>query len=160
MRRSHTLCEAEVDRLRNELFVARMAIIGMAPREFQDFLSGFFSCKSRKEAYEWHHKTVQKIVERVQPKLATEMGDVEYNGPRAYCPLCGSSSDNIFQVRGFAYPEGLTRHLKGSFNARHCDVMKAALGLACEAAEEASQGAPTIGLSETPRKRGAPHAKR
>jgi len=137
-----------------------MALIGIAAPEFQDLLHGIFSCKRRKEAYEWQRIATEKIIERVKPSPAKEMGDVPHNGPRAYCPMCGGSPDNIYQIQGFAYPEGLRRHLEGSFNARQCDVMKAALAIAFETAEDEAQRAPTVGLREAPRKRGVPRRKR
>ena len=76
MKRSHVDLEAEVDRLRSELWTIRMAFLGMASEDFQDLFHGFYSCKSRKEAYDWLRSTVEKAVERVKPSPAQEMGDV------------------------------------------------------------------------------------
>lgn len=160
MRRSQVDLEAEVARLRGELWSVRTALTTMASRDFLDLFHGIFSCKSREGAYDWFRFAVEKTLERVKPRQAQEMGDVSYNGPRAYCPMCGGSADNIHHIQGFAYPEGLRRHLEGSYNARHCDVMKAALDLACEAAETAQRRARPVGPSEAARKRSAPQSKR
>src|SRR5690606_27369685 len=89
-------------------------------------------CKTRKQAYDWHYKAIETILESVSPMPPEKMGDNSAGNPRAYCPLCRGSSNNISGLEGFAYPEGLRRHLEGSFNARKCDVMKAALALALE----------------------------
>jgi hypothetical protein len=70
--------------------------------------------------------------ELASPKPAKEMGEFSSSSDRAYCPLCGESADNIYDTKGFAFPEGLTRHLEGSYNARRCDVTKAAFALALE----------------------------
>ncbi|MGE3488334.1 MAG: hypothetical protein AB7L09_26840 [Nitrospira sp.] len=160
MRRSQADLEAECEKLRNELSLARMALIGIASPEFQDLFHGIFSCKRREEAYEWQRFATEKIIERVKPRPASEMGDVPHNGPRAYCPMCGGSSGNIYQIQGFAHPEGLRRHLEGSFNARQCVAMKAALAIAIEATEDEARRTLTVGLREAPRKRGAPRRKR
>ena len=45
--------------------------------------------------------------------------------------MCSGSSDTVFDVRGFAFPIDLQRHLQGS-DTRECEVMKAAKGLAME----------------------------
>lgn len=116
-----------------------MALVESAPEDFQDVLGKVFSCKSRAEAHAWLRTTSQAIVQTVTPRPGGAMGDTVQSGPRAFCPLCGRGADNIFQLHGFAYPEGLARHLEGSYNARHCNVMRAALGLAYEAAERSVQ---------------------
>lgn len=147
----------EMAKMRSELFATRMALVNMAPVEFGEFLIDFFNCNSNPEAYEWHERAAQKILSRVKAKPAAEMGDFHSNSDRAYCPLCGGSSDNVFGTKGFAYPEGLHRHLTGSYNARHCAVMKAALELARESARERAL---TVASSDSPRKLGAPWPKR
>jgi len=153
---SQAVLEAEVDRLRIELFVARRALIYMASRDFQDIFRGVFGCKTRNEAFDWFRSAVEKAVKRVKPRPAQEMGDSPHNGPRAYCPMCGASSDRLSQIQGFSHPHGLRRHLKGSHNTRQCKVMKAALELACEPAMDTG---PYLQLGAL-RKRGATQPKR
>ena len=44
-------------------------------------------------------------------------------GDRAYCPLCGGSSQNFYGGEGYAYPDGLRRHLESSYNAHRCAIV-------------------------------------
>lgn len=41
--------------------------------------------------------------------------------PEAVCPLCGGIPQTIYST-GFAYPEGLRRHLEGYGNAKQCII--------------------------------------
>lgn len=124
--------EEEITKLRRELWTARVAVIQMAPPDAQRLFGGMYGCESREAAYKWLHDAVEKAIALAKP--AGEMGD--HGGiERAYCPLCRGSSSSPY-ARGFSYPEGLKRHLDGSYNARHCDVMKIALAIAIDSAED------------------------
>ncbi len=48
--------------------------------------------------------------------------------------------DGLYGEEGFAYPEGLRRHLAGSYNARQCAVVKAAIELAWDHSERKKTG--------------------
>jgi hypothetical protein len=73
---------------------------------------------------------VEHLLGHAKPQPWQEMRGVSSISDRARCPLCGGSSDNPHGEEGFAYPEGLRRHLAGSYNARQCNVVKAAVDLA------------------------------
>jgi len=155
MSRNSSVAE-EIASLRAELSAARLAILEMAPTEASRLLIDYASCASKAEAHRWHERTAERIVELTQPKRASEMGDHPLAGDRVNCPLCGRGSDNILGIEGFAYPEGLQRHLTGAFNARHCIVMNAALGLALDTAMHRAQVESSVGENA---KRGAQGVK-
>lgn len=136
MRQNASELKAEIDKLRSDLWFSRMALVGIASPEFRDLFAGIHGCKSRKEAWDWLRSTTERAVDRAKPNPPEEMGDLRDSTPRSYCPMCWGSSHNIHRISGFAYPEGLRRHLEGEHNARQCEVMKAAFALACDAAEQ------------------------
>lgn len=127
-----SLLEEEIVRLRNELYFTRRALIEMTPQGAQDVLLNYYNCKSREDVFRWLNEAIEKIVGLAEAKPARQMGDYGGSGNRAYCPLCHRGSDNPFGINGFAFPGGLERHLEGSYNARQCDVIKAALGMALD----------------------------
>lgn len=126
------LHEQERYKLRNDLYMARLAIIELMPVDVQSILTSFYSCNSREEAVHWIHNTAKKIVELADARPSEEMGDGRNLSPRAFCPLCGQESSTPFMLRGFAIPEGLLRHLLGSHNSHQCNVFKAAEALGRE----------------------------
>ena len=80
----------------------------------------------------WTTDLVKSLIALADARPAREMGDYAGRMDRAVCPVCGASADNVFDVRGFAFPVDLQRHLEGSDDTRECEVMKAAKGLASE----------------------------
>ena len=123
---TNTGYEDRIQHLENELFKARYAIIGLMTDEMQNLLKGYYHCKSRKEGYEWESQVVDKIV-----AIATPIPAASYFSERANCPLCGRGAQSPYE-QGFSIPDGLSRHLGGTYNARQCDVTEAAFTLARE----------------------------
>ena len=124
------LCQEEVRKLRSDLWMARRNLIELMPQPLEEMLTSYFSLKSREDVYRWWQDVVENVLTRATPKSWQEMKGASSISDRAYCPLCGGSSQNINGEMGFAYPEGLRRHLGGTFNARPCTVMEAAKQLA------------------------------
>jgi len=135
--------EAEIARLRSDLYFTRRAIIDLAPAKTQDLLNSYFQkCKTRADAGSWISDLVKSLIALADARPAKEMGDHDGTIDRALCPVCGGSADNVFDVRGFAVPTDLQRHLEGSDNTRECEVMKAAKGLAIEYVTDLEGGTP------------------
>jgi len=135
--------EAEIARLRSDLYFTRRAIIDLAPAKAQDLLNSYFqTCKTRADVASWITDLVKNLVALAEARPAREMGDYAGTLERAVCPVCGGSADNVFDVRGFAFPADLQRHLEGSDNARECEVMKAAKGLAMDYVTDLEGGSP------------------
>jgi hypothetical protein len=126
--------EREIAKLREALFRARSAVIDMVPPKAEGLFGGVFSCQSRDEALKWFDHLVVKALEIADSKEARQIGDWGA-GARAFCPLCGDGSSSPY-AQGFAYPEGLRRHLDGSYNARQCRVTEIALELAIDGADD------------------------
>lgn len=115
--------EKKIRELEQDLWFARYSIVNLAPSEFEPELSSYYHY-SADERLDWLDVIAQAILERVEP--------IEENaiiGQRAICPLCRSSSSTPY-ADGFAYPEGLRRHLVGHGNTRQCVVTQAAVALA------------------------------
>jgi hypothetical protein len=135
--------EAEIARLRSDLYFTRRAIIDLAPAKTQDLLNSYFQrCKTRADVRPWIGELVKSLIALADARPAKEMGDHGGTMDRAVCPVCGGSADNVFDVRGFAVPIDLQRHLEGSDNTRECEVIKAAKGLAIEYVTDLEGGTP------------------
>ena len=125
--------EQEIAKLRHDLDFARNAVLQLMPDELFRLLTGYYDCKTREDVWQrWFNKTVEQIIERAEPNPAREMQEFSSSSDRAFCPLCGGSADNIYDVKGFAYPEGLSWHLHGSHKATQCIVTKVAIDLALD----------------------------
>lgn len=136
--------EQEIERLKGELWSVRDGVLSLVPAEYAQLLGGHYDCKNRSEVWEWNQGVVNQIIALVKPNPANEMGGQYVStSDRAYCPLCGDSATDIYGgIQGFAYPEGLHRHLSGSYNAKLCFVMKVATDLAIERVKDAPEPPP------------------
>ncbi len=135
--------EAEIARLRSDLYFTRRAIIDLAPAKTQDLLNSYFQkCKTRADVDAWITDLLKKLIALAEARSAREMGDYDGAMDRALCPVCGGSADNVFDVRGFRLPAELQRHLEGSDNTRECEVIKAAKGLAIDYVADLEGGTP------------------
>jgi hypothetical protein len=114
----------EVKRLREEIFWLRQTIHALLPVEVARVLSSYHHCESLEDAHRWTDNVAEQISDFAEPRPAGEMGELG-PGERAYCPLCKASSQSPY-AKGFAFPEGLLKHLLGQGNARECLVMRAA----------------------------------
>lgn len=109
-----------------EIEQLRMTILHLSPKQFHDVLSSYTACESRDD---WEERATTEIIQKTIP--ITKTPDSDYNGLRAYCPLCGAGRNDAYgQPPGYAYPEGLRRHLLGWGTARRCPVVGAVIGLA------------------------------
>jgi len=122
--------DSEIRRLKDELWMARRDIVELMPEDLRDILMSYYSCGTEDLARSWRRNAVERLVDLAEAKSPEEMGDSSSLSERALCPLCGEGSQNPYGVRGFAIPDGLTRHLEGSHNSQQCRVFSAAWHLA------------------------------
>jgi hypothetical protein len=129
--------------LRNELFIVRHTLIDLM--DPKDLLYGYLGIDEHEQLVEWRASAVKTVMADAQVRPGDEMGDPRW--PRALCPLCRQGAQGTRDVRGYAVPEGLRRHLLGELNSRQCDVFAAAVAIARESIHEkqrASRSAPLI----------------
>jgi hypothetical protein len=110
--------DEQIKELKQELSDAREIMREMLPEPIADVLFSYRITDSddRQRAYgRWRSEALDFIIKQTKPKR----DENPYRGPRAYCPLCNDGS----QDGGFAYPEGLRRHLTGR-GAMRCQVMR------------------------------------
>lgn len=124
--------EEQIKRLKDDLYLARINIISVAPDELVRLLHGYATCDSRERAYLWLEEVAREIIPHAKI-LTREEGSVF--GERAYCPLCRQGSTAAYD-RGYSIPEGLYRHLIGYGNVHQCVVTEAAFKLALEHLEK------------------------
>lgn len=116
--------EDEINRLQNELYMARSTILELMPLEVRQAFHEYENCKSRENAYQLRQLTIDKLIEIAGADPEKRMRDILNLGDRAYCPLCGGSARSTYGEEGFALPEGLKRHLEGSYNSQRCFVFE------------------------------------
>ncbi|NHZ38232.1 hypothetical protein [Massilia rubra] len=109
-------------RLEDELFSARLTIIGLMPERQRQILESYRDCGTRTDTYRWENKIAEELI-------ATAEVIPTYFGDRAYCPLCGRGSSSGYE-EGYSLPVGLTRHLTGWGRSHKCGVIAAALAIA------------------------------
>lgn len=119
--------EAVIDRLQQELYFARSAVLELIPEEARRILTGYYSCESTAEGHAWGRQVVEEVLALAKPLESPS----PYDSPRAFCPLCTSGTSLPYES-GFTLPVGLRRHLTGWGSVRQCSVMQAAMGLARE----------------------------
>lgn len=120
--------ESENRRLKDELFLARRALIDLL--DTQGILAGYARCEDLDEVDEWRQKTTAALIKAAWVRPGEEMGDP--SSPRAICPLCRQGAITDRGAQGFSVPGGLRRHLLGELNSRQCRVFHAAEQLAWE----------------------------
>ncbi len=118
-----TFDDREVQRLKRELYEARITLLDVMPEKIHPALFSFRKC-SAENTYQWKHKVVEEILEHAQ---ATPPAS-NYGEDRAYRPLCGQAPVDSW-AKGFRLPLGLQRHLG---NRNGCAVMATAMELAEE----------------------------
>lgn len=115
-----------VRKLKDELWMARYALLRTLPAELHQLLISYHSCETRKESYRWLDRIAEAILGVAKPLPETIQS---WSGPRGMCPLCGDGSSSPYE-RGFALPEGLRRHLVGYGNTHQCVFTETAVKLA------------------------------
>jgi hypothetical protein len=99
--------EQEIKRLKEELWFARHAVIGLAPKDVRSVLMSFDECKRFEDVHKWQLRMFEQVLGHAHPRPPNEMRASGSSTPRAYCPLCGGSAEDVYGIEGFAYPEGL-----------------------------------------------------
>ena len=107
----------DIDILREQLSRVRSTVIQLMPERIRDILVSCSDCSSKSGFDTWRQETAEKLLDFAQCRPAHEMGQYGSLSPRAPCPLCGGGSENPIGAQGFAFPEGLLRHLLGSHHA-------------------------------------------
>lgn len=112
----------------NELFDLRMLVLQLMPPDIQKAIDPWIEATS---STEWKLQAVEKVIGLAEPNLSEETNPNCYGGERVCCPLCGKGHNDSYGGgnEGFAYPNGLRRHLLGSGGAHPCGVFRAASGL-------------------------------
>lgn len=129
-----TFQQAEVKKLKEELYTVRRALISAAGTDAERILSPHSilvgadpsvpGASERARAWDWLEGVVGQLLDLANPEPT-------YSENRAPCPLCRGSSKSPYST-GFSFPEGLRRHLLGAYNADQCEVTRAALELATD----------------------------
>ncbi|MBU9545804.1 hypothetical protein LGM48_24225 [Burkholderia multivorans] len=125
-------------RLRDALFLTRESLIDLM--DPQNLLSGYLGVRDDVELETWRRAALTAVMETAQVRPGTEMGDPRW--PRALCPLCRQGAQGARDVRGFAVPAGLRRHLFGELNSQQCPIFRAAEAIALENIYDIEQGRP------------------
>jgi hypothetical protein len=128
----------EIQRLRDDLFTARLTVLRLMPPAVQAVLKSWMNCTSREDFDRWKTLTAEQILKLADVRPAEEMNSFVSTSPRAVCPLCRESTE-WFGLEGFAYPDGLLRHLYGTHRAVPCAVFTIACELALESVKLRSQ---------------------
>lgn len=104
--------------------------------DYMDFgFANRHTLKARSEVFNWARETAEKIIQKID---GDESIKPSYLGDRrTLCPLCkrGPNSPYI-HAEGFSIPEGLRRHLLGSYNAHQCFFIKVAIDTAIDEINE------------------------
>ncbi|RQQ08387.1 hypothetical protein DF161_29135 [Burkholderia stagnalis] len=106
----------------------------------QGLLRGYLGVRDDNELDSWRRATLAAVLDNAQVRPGEEMGDPRW--PRALCPLCRQGAQGTRDVRGYAVPEGLRRHLLGELNSLPCPVFRAAEAIALENIYDIQQGRP------------------
>ncbi|KVN95476.1 hypothetical protein WJ69_04685 [Burkholderia ubonensis] len=125
-------------RLRDELFVTRESLIHLM--DPLGLLRGYLGVRDDIQLDTWRRTALAAVMRSAQVRPGAEMGDPRW--PRALCPLCRQGAQGMRDVRGYAVPGGLRRHLLGELNSQPCPVFKAAEAIALENIYDIQQGRP------------------
>jgi hypothetical protein len=117
-----------IRQLEDELFVARQAVFHLIDPRAREILTSPIDLDTRGNVHDWFKNAVEEVL-----KIAQAMIDQDTEEERAICPLCRESPQNYrLPDQGFAFPEGLRRHLLGSHKSTQCRVSHVALNEAIE----------------------------
>lgn len=124
-----SLCERVTEltdenrRLTTDLSIARDTIVDLM--DVRGLLEGYLGLEDHEAFLAWREKALERVLNAADARPGEQMGDPGY-GERALCPLCRAGANGTTGVRGFAFPEGLRRHLLGESTPRQCKVFGAA----------------------------------
>jgi hypothetical protein len=109
--------ESKMNRMRDEMYRLRHTIISLVAEPYQIIIEPPYDF-TRDQSRGWLNMVAHEIIGLTKPDADA----------KAACPLCGNIA-NFAGSTGYAYPDGLHRHLTGSHNAGQCPVTYAADGL-------------------------------
>jgi len=109
--------------LESDLAMSRYAIVELM--DVQGLLDGYHGLEDHQDLMDWRREALKRVLNAADPRPALQMGDFGH-GERALCPLCRGSASGPGNARGFAFPEGLRRHLLGESTRHQCEVFAAA----------------------------------
>lgn len=135
--------DVRIRNLEDDLYMARQAIINLMPEHIRSVLAASTWCETVDEVLDWERWAVDRFLDFVELLPGHERDEFpRYR--RANCPLCRGEASTPYN-RGYAVPEGLTRHLRGSHGNHRCDVVDAAYQQArARALRIRDQGAPRL----------------
>jgi hypothetical protein len=120
--------DARIRELREELYSARRALFHRLGESFQQIIDEMPRDVTYGETYDWFEEAMGQVLHLAESLSADERTDEDQSIDRARCPLCGGSASDYYNPNnGFAYPEGLRRHLLGENNTNQCEVSKQVL---------------------------------
>ena len=129
--------KSKIHDLQNDLFVARQALLHLM--DPQDLMRGYFRIDDFEKLDEWRRDRAEAVIKEAWVRPGDEMGDPRW--PRAICPLCRQGAQGTRDIKGYAVPEGLRRHLLGELNSQQCAVFGAAESIARDSIHEAREAA-------------------
>ena len=130
------LRDSEIRQLRDELYLARCALVQSVRPQARIWLEAHTDVRSFEDLDRWMSWAVDGLL-TVASVDAPSAGFGTQR--RAVCPLCGESAQSPY-TSGFALPTGLTRHLVGSHGSRMCTVFNAAFAQARDSAIQHRDG--------------------
>ena len=115
--------DKRIRQLENELFIARQTVFHLVDPRAREIFEKMPYSSTPSGVYDWFEKAMGQVVALAEPFAAEDMRTGRSLGQRARCPLCGDSSSDYYNPdNGFAFPEGLLRHLLGGKGANQCGV--------------------------------------
>jgi hypothetical protein len=133
--RTPSATEEQISKLKDQVYRLRELVFALMPAKARAVLEQYTSGDDRASVRRWLNEAADKIVDLAERRPASEMGEYMGSGERAYCPLCGGGASGPYIGKGFAWPEGLRRHLLGDYNSHECNVMEAVREAALDLAE-------------------------
>jgi hypothetical protein len=112
--------------LEEDLYLAREAIIQLAPDKFHDLLlDRARTIENRDDLHRWERDLNAAVIAAAEP---IESAGRWQDDPKVACPLCRSRGRGAFGMKGWALPAGLEMHLNGGGTTSRCPVIDAAWG--------------------------------
>jgi hypothetical protein len=123
-----TAQEIRIRELETDLYYAQMTVLELLGEEWMGILYSPPNLPTPTDVHRWFRTAMDKVLER---SAVVEIDEGWRRSRRAMCPLCKEGAQSFYQTDpGWAFPEGLKRHLFGTHNSRQCAVGKVALDLA------------------------------
>lgn len=121
--RTEPIAAEKIRALEGEVRLLRHTVISLMPDPCREVLETYTLCADRQAVWSWMRDATLRIIDLAERRPAAEMGQHFGTGDRSVCPLCGEGARGPLPPKGFAWPEGLRRHLLGEHNSQQCRVM-------------------------------------